>query len=66
MDGDGPGTSDLITMGIALAACLVVTFGLGWLIDLRLGTFPGFALAGFLLGIVTDGFYVYRQSKRFM
>ncbi|MCW2631450.1 MAG: hypothetical protein JWR88_412 [Pseudonocardia sp.] len=66
MDGDGPGISDLVTMGIALAACLVVFFGLGWLVDLRLGTFPGFALVGLLVGIVVAGFYFYKQSKRFM
>lgn len=66
MDGDGPGTSDLITTGVALAACLIVGFGLGWLVDLKLSTFPGFALVGLLLGVVAAGFYFYRESKRFM
>ncbi len=66
MNGDGPGASDLITMGVTLAACLVVGFGLGWLVDAQVGSFPAFALVGLLLGIAAAGVYFYRQSKRFM
>lgn len=66
MTSNGPGVSDLITMGLTLALCLVLGFGLGWLVDLALGTFPATALVGLLLGIVTAGFYFYRQSQRFM
>lgn len=66
MSGDGPGASELITMGVTLAACLVVGFGLGWLVDLRFGSFPGFALLGLLLGTAAAGVYFYRQTKRFM
>ncbi len=66
MTGNGPGASDLITMGVTLALCLVVGFGLGWLVDLAVGSFPAVALLGLLPGIVAAGFYFYRQSQRFM
>lgn len=66
MDAGGPDLGDLLSMGITLALCVVVGFGLGWLADLPFGTFPGFALAGLALGVVAACVYVYKLFKRFM
>lgn len=52
-------------MGATLATCVVAGFGLGWLVDLSLGTFPGFALAGLAVGIVAACFYFYKVFKRY-
>lgn len=62
---DGPDLGDLLSMGGAIAACVVAGFGLGWLVDLRFGSFPGFALVGLGLGIATACIYVYKLFKRF-
>ena len=62
----GPGLGDLFGLGVALAANLALGFGLGWLIDRAVGTFPVFAFVGFGLGLVSAGATVYRLSKRFM
>jgi F0F1-type ATP synthase assembly protein I len=61
----GPELGDLLSMGLTLALCVVIGFGLGWLLDLPLGTFPAFAMAGLALGVVAASTYVYKQFKRF-
>lgn len=66
MDASGPELGDLLSMGLTLAFCLVIGFGLGWLADLPFGTFPGFALAGLALGVVAACLYVYKLFKRYM
>ncbi|GAA5157519.1 hypothetical protein GCM10023321_35880 [Pseudonocardia eucalypti] len=66
MSSQGPELGDLLGMGTSIAGCLVVGFGLGWLVDHAAGTFPAFALVGLLLGIVAACFYVYGQFKKFM
>lgn len=65
MNGGGPELSDLLSLGLTLASCLVVGFVLGWLIDTSFGTFPGFALAGLALGVVAACVYFYKMFKRF-
>lgn len=65
-DGDGPGISDLIAFGVSLASCLVIGFGLGWLVDIPLGTFPVFALVGLLVGIVAAAAMAYRLMKKLL
>lgn len=62
----GPGLGDLLSMGMALALCVAAGFGLGWLVDQPMGTFPVFALVGLLLGVVMACLYTYKLFKRFM
>lgn len=66
MDAGGPELGDLLSMGLTLAGCLVMGFGLGWLADLPFDTFPGFALAGLALGVAAACAYVYQQFKRYL
>jgi F0F1-type ATP synthase assembly protein I len=66
MSTSGPELSDLLSMGLTIALCLVAGFGLGWLADRPMETFPAFALAGLGLGVVAACFYVYKLFKRFM
>lgn len=65
MSSGGPALGDLLSMGVTLALCLVVGFGLGWLADMPFGTFPAFALAGLALGIVAACLYFYKTFKRY-
>ena len=65
MSNSGPELGDLLSMGLSLATCVIVGFGLGWLVDLGFGSFPGFALAGLGLGIVAAGVYFYKVFKRY-
>ncbi len=66
MSADGPQVGDLLSMGVSIALCLVAGFGLGWLLDLPLGTFPVFALVGLGLGIVAAVLFVVALFRRFM
>jgi len=66
MDASGPELGDLLSMGLTMASCLIIGFGLGWLVDLPFDTFPGFALAGLALGVVGACVYVYKLFKRYM
>jgi F0F1-type ATP synthase assembly protein I len=63
--GGGPELGDLLSLGVGLASCLVVGFGLGWLADLPGGTFPLFALAGLGLGVIAACFYFYKTFQRY-
>ena len=65
MASDGPQLGDLLSMGMTLALCVVVGFGLGWLGDLATGTFPLIAMIGLALGVVVAAFYVVKQFKRY-
>lgn len=66
MSGREPGIGDLITLGISLTSILAVGFGLGWLLDQLVGTFPIFAFVGLGLAIIPAAATVYRLSKKFM
>lgn len=65
MDSGGPELGDLLSMGLTLALCVVIGFGLGWLGDLVTGTFPLFAMIGLALGVALATFYVVKQFKRY-
>jgi F0F1-type ATP synthase assembly protein I len=63
--GEGPELGDLLSMGVTLALCVAAGFGLGWLVDQAVGTFPVFALIGLLLGVGAASLYVYKLFKRY-
>lgn len=65
MDSGGPELGDLLSMGLTLALCVVIGFGLGWLGDLVTGTFPLIAMIGLALGVALATFYVVKQFKRY-
>ena len=62
---NGPKLGDLLSMGMTLALCVVVGFGLGWLGDLATGTFPLIAMIGLALGVVVAAVYVVKMFKRY-
>jgi F0F1-type ATP synthase assembly protein I len=64
--GESPGLSDLLGMGLATAALLVVGAGLGWLADALVGTTPILLLVGILLGIAGAIGYTVRQFRRYL
>jgi F0F1-type ATP synthase assembly protein I len=61
----GPALGDLLSMGLTLALCVVIGFGLGWLGDLLTGTFPLIAMIGLALGVAVAALYVVKQFKRY-
>ena len=65
MASDGPQLGDLLSMGMTLALCVVIGFGLGWLGDLATGTVPLIAMVGLALGVVAATVYVVKQFKRY-
>ena len=65
MAGSGPALGDLLSMGLTLALCVVLGFGLGWLGDLATGTFPLLAMVGLALGVALAVVYVVKQFKRY-
>jgi F0F1-type ATP synthase assembly protein I len=65
VDSGGPELGDLLSMGLTLALCVVIGFGLGWLGDLLTGTFPLIAMIGLALGVALATFYVVKQFKRY-
>ena len=65
MNSSGPELGDLLSMGLTLALCVIVGFGLGWLGDLATGTFPLISMVGLALGVVLATIYVVKQFKRY-
>ena len=65
MAGSGPELGDLLSMGLTLALCVVLGFGLGWLGDLATGTFPLLAMVGLALCVALAVVYVVKQFKRY-
>lgn len=64
--GDGPDLSDLLSFGMATAACLVAGMALGWFTDTALDTLPVFTLVGLALGIVGTCLYVYAKLNKYL
>ena len=52
-------------MGMVLATCVLLGFGLGWLGDHVFGSFPRLVLVGLLTGIVGASVYFYTTYKKF-
>jgi F0F1-type ATP synthase assembly protein I len=65
VNSSGPELGDLLSMGLTLALCVIVGFGLGWLGDLATGTFPLISMVGLALGVVLATIYVVMQFKRY-
>jgi len=65
VNSSGPELGDLLSMGLTLALCVIVGFGLGWLGDLATGTFPLISMVGLALGVVLATIYVVMQIKRY-
>ncbi len=65
MNSSGPELGDLLSMGLTLALCVIVGFGLGWLGDLATGTFPLITMVGLALGVVLATIYVIKQFRRY-
>ena len=65
MASSGPQLGDLLSMGMTLALCVLAGFGLGWLGDLVVGTFPLIAMIGLALGVAVAAVYVVKQFKRY-
>ena len=65
MAGSGPELGDLLSMGLTIALCVIVGFGLGWLGDSATGTFPLLAMVGLALGVALAVVYVVKQFKRY-
>lgn len=64
--GNGPDLSDLLSFGMATAACLVAGLALGWFVDAELDTLPVFTLFGLAVGIVATCLYVYAKLKKYL
>ena len=62
---DSPSGLELLGLGVALAACVMVPLLLGMVLDSRLGSAPAGVMVGLLLGIVAGGFTVYLRFKRY-
>jgi F0F1-type ATP synthase assembly protein I len=60
------GWSELLGMGAAIAAQLVVGLGLGWLVDSFADTTPIFLLVGLLLGIVGAVSYTVVEFRKYL
>ena len=63
---DGMGLSDLLSLGIGIAAPLVAGLGLGWLIDALAGSFPIFVFIGLGLGIVGAIAYTVVEFRKYL
>jgi len=51
-----------LTLGIQLAAAVVLFFLVGWWLDTRMGTSPAFTLIGMLLGFVGGMIKFFRSA----
>jgi len=59
------GWSQLLGLGTAAAVMLVIGFGLGWLVDRLLHTFPIFLFVGLLAGIAGACSYTYLEMRKY-
>lgn len=64
--GDGMGLSDLLSLGVGIAAPLVAGLAFGWLIDALADTFPIFVFIGLGLGIVGACAYTVVEFRKYL
>ncbi len=64
--GNGPDLSDLLSFGMATAACLIAGLALGWFVDATLDTLPVFTLVGLALGIIATCWYIYAKLMKYL
>ena len=66
MPSEGLGFSELLGLGVAVAAALAAGTALGWLVDTLAGTFPLFVIVGLALGLVGACAYAIVEFKKFL
>ena len=62
---DSPTGLELLGLGVALAACVMVPLVVGMVVDHHFGSTPAGVMVGLLLGIVAASFTVYLRFKRY-
>ena len=55
-----------VEIGSLNAVSLLVGFGIGWLVDTRLGTTPIFIFVGLFAGIGCGAYATYRRMRRYL
>jgi F0F1-type ATP synthase assembly protein I len=60
------GWSELLGMGVVVAAELAAGLGLGWLVDTLAGTTPIFLLIGLLLGMAAAVTYTVVEFRKYL
>jgi F0F1-type ATP synthase assembly protein I len=66
MAREGLGLSELLGLGAGIAALLVVSMALGWLVDWLVGSSPVFVLVGLGLGIVAACVYTVVEFRKYL
>ncbi len=56
----------LFGLGGANAACWLVGFAVGWLIDDHVGTTPLFTILGLLVGVTLGAMSTYKEVRRYL
>ena len=62
----GPRGTELLGLGVFLAAAFIVPFVAGPVLDAAVHTSPLFLIAGLVVGIVAGGAVVYTRFKRYL
>jgi len=62
----GPRGTELLGLGVFLAAAFIVPFVAGLVLDAAVHTSPLFLFAGLVVGIVAGGAVVYTRFKRYL
>ncbi|MCW2497779.1 AtpZ/AtpI family protein [Jatrophihabitans sp.] len=60
------GWSDLLNMGVTVAAAIVLGLGAGWLVDSLADTTPIFLFLGLALGIAGAVRYTYLEFRKYL
>ena len=66
MAAESPSWTNLLGMGIVVAAQLLVGMALGWFVDSQLDTGPAFLLVGLALGIVGAVAYTVMEFRQYL